>query len=79
MSALKFPGLSVPKIAIPAPSMGGLPAAIQANAGASGKTVTVKFDMPGGSSISGQFADSDVDKLLQTLKMAGMRSSFGSL
>jgi tape measure domain-containing protein len=48
-----------------------------AQAPAAGKTINVQFAMPGGEAVSGQFNESDIDKLFKTLKEAGLRSSGG--
>ncbi len=41
---------------------------------ASKKTVNVQFSAPGAEPVAGQFNDADMEKLMQTLKSAGLRS-----
>lgn len=41
----------------------------------SAKSITVQFVAPNAAPVSGQFAETDVDKLFNTLKAAGLRSS----
>lgn len=41
------------------------------------KTVNVQFSAPGAETVAGQFAENDMDKLLQALKSAGLRTTMG--
>jgi hypothetical protein len=41
------------------------------------KTVNVQFTAPGVAPVAGQYLETDLEKLLQTLKSAGLRSTVG--